>query len=277
MQQTITELPETEIKFELKAGFPFAEVGKLYSASIEEANMFRFLKENRETDDLHVKKLNNSFDKDSYLYTPLIVNKDLFIIDGQNRFKAWRDYCTENPEKKFNILFIVVPHFGGAEAKKLNCVPSKKWTINNHIDSHIKLDKPDYIKLNEFSKTYGFDMVTSYFLLSGKTSRTNGKGFASLKEGSFEITDENLNRANEIANIITTQFNCYNKNTLLAFVVSFVKLRSQNKYDEERFLRNFPEHFAELQGRTGEKWIYDGLVRIHNHGSKGGRIELPRM
>ena len=48
---------------------------------------FKTLKGNRNVNKLHVRRLKESF-KEAYLLSPIIVNQNFEIIDGQHRFEA---------------------------------------------------------------------------------------------------------------------------------------------------------------------------------------------
>ena len=48
---------------------------------------FRFMKGNRDVSSLHLERLIASM-REKYVPTPIIVNKDNEIIDGQHRFNA---------------------------------------------------------------------------------------------------------------------------------------------------------------------------------------------
>lgn len=53
-------------------------------------NLFKSLKGNRNVNKLHVQRLKESF-KGDYLMSPIIVNQNYEIIDGQHRFNAAKD------------------------------------------------------------------------------------------------------------------------------------------------------------------------------------------
>ena len=64
--------------------------------------------------------------------------------------------------------------------------------------------------------------------------------------------------------------NVYGKYKSGQFVSAWIRLKRTKGYDHNHFVTNFLDHYNEdIPGRSGEKMIYDGLVRIYNFNKRG--------
>lgn len=145
-------------------------------------DMFDKVKGNREVNEPHLKRLQESILENNLLFAnPIIVSGDYAVIDGQHRLEVAR-------KNNLDIYYIIVPDKEALKVvKKLN-TRVKSWSLGNFIDSNIELGIVDYQILKDFSKKYGITPSIAADLLQGKTSGyTRSHASAELKEGNFKI------------------------------------------------------------------------------------------
>lgn len=108
-------------------------------------DQFKLLKGNRTVNMLHVEKLKLSFAR-KYLLSPIIVNENFEIIDGQHRFMAAK-------ELKLPVWYIAVGGYSLMDIQIYNTNASN-WKKKDFLNMYVDLGKPAYIKFKEFMDTY---------------------------------------------------------------------------------------------------------------------------
>ena len=139
--------------------------------------LFKTLDGNRQLNTLHLKRLIKSMEK-SALFSPIIVNENHEVIDGQHRLEALKSL-------KLPVHYIVIRGYGLREVQILNA-NSKTWNADDFMNGYCDLGFKDYITYKEFKDNYGFDHNSCMTLLAWGTSGKNVKDFY---EGNFKILD----------------------------------------------------------------------------------------
>jgi hypothetical protein len=106
---------------------------------------FVILAGNRKPNDIHVKRLSNSFKK-NYLFSPILINEKWQIIDGQHRFLAAK-------ELGLPIYYIIVPGYGLNEVQILN-TNSSNWKKEDYLKAYCDLGVENYLKMNQFMQEF---------------------------------------------------------------------------------------------------------------------------
>lgn len=114
---------------------------------------FKFLDGNRDVS--HSDVIEDSCKRFAQLLSPIIVNEQYYIIDGQNRFAAFKNLGLP-------IYYIVAEGYGIKECIELN-VSSKNWGIDDYVRSYAKRGYESYILLEEMQKKYG-KILTKQFV-----------------------------------------------------------------------------------------------------------------
>ena len=86
--------------------------------------LFKILGGNRTIKPKHVIELKESFSK-KYLISPILVNEEYEIIDGQHRYLAAQDL-------NLPIHYIICKGYGLQEVQMLNSI-NKKWTAYDYL------------------------------------------------------------------------------------------------------------------------------------------------
>lgn len=157
--------------------------------------LFKMLNGNRPLNELHVRRLMESF-KMEYLLSPVIVNKNMEIIDGQHRLEAAK-------RLGLPINYIKTNGYGLMEVQLLN-TSNKNWGKIEYLNSYCDLGIKSYLQLKEFMNTYPIFGISAAEKIMTNTIggvnnrgsyRINGKEVGRVKNfemGKFEVNDIKL-------------------------------------------------------------------------------------
>lgn len=146
---------------------------------------FKTLQGNRNVNKLHVRRLRESF-KEAYLLSPIIVNQQLEIVDGQHRFEAAQ-------ELGLPINFIICNDYSLKEVQLLN-TNMKNWKKEDYLNAYCDLGMPEYLKFRNFMRRFpdfgisACETILTNKLNAGYISATSVelKGVIN-KEGSYAV------------------------------------------------------------------------------------------
>lgn len=111
----------------------------------EDYSRFKYLKKNREVSSAHVSKLVNSIKiKNLMRDLPIIVNQNMEILDGQNRFEALKIL-------KLPVYYKFAIDMSDNDISLINSM-SKRWTLEDYLHQYSSNGKDSYIKLSEFMR-----------------------------------------------------------------------------------------------------------------------------
>jgi len=134
--------------------------------STNDYSKFKTLQGNRNVNKLHVKRLKESF-KEAYLLTPIVVNQDYQIIDGQHRFQAAK-------EMSLPINFIVCNNYSLKEVQLLN-TNMKNWKKEDYLNAYCDLGFSEYLKFRNFMKMFPeFGILSCETILTNTTTGSGG-------------------------------------------------------------------------------------------------------
>jgi len=116
-----------------------SEVGKVYKT--DDYSLFKLSKFNRNVI-LKKEMLNQAREG---LISPIIVNEDFVVIDGQHRFTAAK-------EVKVPIEYIVKPGLGKHDIVRMNTI-QRKWSMVDYVEAFANQGLNEYIRLAELIKS----------------------------------------------------------------------------------------------------------------------------
>lgn len=136
--------------------------------------LFKFRQDNRVISASHVKKLINSIKKQNLLsLSPIIVNSNFEVVDGQHRLEAAR-------ELNIDIYYLIDDEFSSESMIILN-TNQKKWTANDYLKYWVDHGNDHYIKFENTSKKHNWRYFTTLSILSCYSKETVEK----FKKGEF--------------------------------------------------------------------------------------------
>ena len=144
---------------------------------------------NRQVLNDRVKKILESYDKIGCLPTPIIVNENYEILDGQGRFKA-------NKERNLPIDYIIVKKGSIEDCREINQA-NTPWGEEDYIESHALTGNINYIRAKELHKEYKytylgiFDFAYNYLHCGGVKKQTYCNGTFRISDETFEFLKEN--------------------------------------------------------------------------------------
>ena len=149
--------------------------------------MFKTLDGNRTVNKLHVSRLKESF-KTAYLLSPILINQQNQIIDGQHRFEAAKALGLP-------INYIICNDYGLKEVQILN-TNMKNWKKEDYLHAYCDLNKPEYLQFRNFMRRFNeFGIATCEIMLIDRSNGKQGKiegmrcKIKYFEEGELEIPD----------------------------------------------------------------------------------------
>lgn len=179
-------------------------IGNVYTT--DDLSIFKILEGNRNVEASRVKKIKESMIKNGYIHSPIIVNENMEVIDGQGRLEALKSLGLPAEYVVFTGLTV-------KECIALNAYQTG-WTLMDYIESFADRGNKSYEFLLHLIKKYK-DLNNGICLnaLTGTTGNNSGT-MKLIKAGEFECTGDQYEKADE----------------LLGYVMRFIKpIKNFNK------------------------------------------------
>ena len=218
-------------------------------------NLFSILKGNRLINKAHLNRLKKSIEEES-LCVPIIVNENYEIIDGQNRYSAWKDL-------KLPVYFIVAKGYGLTQVQRLNS-NIKNWDNDDFMECYCQLEDEQYLKYRVFKQTYGFGHYECIAMLTGYY-KGNGLSFTRFRTGTFKI--KNYKKACDMAEKIILIQPYYDGYKRRSFVSAMLHLLENKNFDITRLIQKLKYQQSKLVHCTNKQQYLSILQDIYNYKS----------
>lgn len=213
---------------------------------------FKIMKGNRDVNKLHVKRLKESFNE-KYLLSPIVVNENYEIIDGQHRFAAAK-------EMGLPVNFIVCNGYSLKEVQLLN-TNMKNWRKEDYLNAYCDLGYPAYLKFREFMDNYpDFGLAAAEVLLTQKLtnnrntkspeikSESNKSGTYSVRyfqEGELEIPNYAISVEHaEMIMMVKPYYDGFNR---ALFIRAMIGIFKNDLYSHSKFIQRISSNPGVLQ------------------------------
>ena len=205
-------------------------------------NMFNIIKENRSTHQGHVAKIMKSLKEVSLMEDiPILVDKQMNVIDGQHRLEAcklldipiWYKICD----------IINVNHIA-----KINST-NKSWKAEDYLKQYCEMNNENYIKFYKFMQWSGVDSVNmalkfikncvSYFKSGNGDSDTGVRGqlYGVFNDGTFIYPEDDTEARKRVISFKEFNKYCgkpYNRSAIVAYDI----ISKTKGYDNKKMMRN---------------------------------------
>jgi len=204
---------------------------KIYKTT--EYSIFKNIKANRMISSTNYSKLVRSM-SEKQLVTPICVNENMEIIDGQHRYLAAK-------ELKLPVFYYIEEGYREEEMKRANLV-SSNWKKNDFLNMFINQGDAKYIKIKEFMDEYGIvvsDMIKIIAAIREDNYRETGLAF---EEGTLIVTDADFIDIHNFLESLSLfkDFKQYNKSKFISaylelyFHASYNHSQMRDKYDKRK-------------------------------------------
>ena len=147
-----------------------------------EYHLFHQLAENRRLREKHVLALMAAIERKNLLEdNPLLVTKDLVIIDGQHRLEA-------ATRLGLPVYYKVTTKATADDVAMLNST-NANWMMQDYLDHFIAQGNPDYIAVKEFADEHGILPYNAIGLLSGNSAQPGQKEIKTFEAGGFHVVN----------------------------------------------------------------------------------------
>lgn len=220
--------------------------------STNDYSIFKGMDGNRDVDEQHVLQLQKLMLANGNLTYefPIVVNSEMYVIDGQHRLKALQDLGWE-------VGYIVQDQATIETVRAINR-GNRNWSWRDVANSYAKLGNKEYEWFLWFTETYNLTLGAATAFTTGFT-RGSRKSFM---DGSFKITHktEAVNRAEQYAQIREEA-----GVDSAAFAAAFAEVNKSPYYDHERMSRKVAELAQTIPERATVADYKRKFEEVFNH------------
>jgi len=215
---------------------------------------FKTLGGNREVSKLHLARLKKSM-QDNHLISPILVNENMQIIDGQHRFAAAK-------ELNLPIYYFIVHGYGLKEVQTLNA-NSKNWGANDYLDGYVDMGKEPYVKYKHFITKYKLGHQATRRILYG---HDNGGAAKVFFNGDFKIRD--WDKAIKIAEYLESLKPFYAGYKRRSFISAVIALLDNPNFDPAHFYTQAEKNismFYDCPSMAAYKEMIENIYNYRKH------------
>lgn len=233
-------------------------------------DQFKFIEKNRSINKSHLLKLINKIQIENLTYVnPIIVDKDMNIIDGQHRFLACK-------ELNFPFYYVIDDDYNENKMVMLN-TDKLNWSLDDWIHLYCESNKQEYISLKNFLDKYKLPISLALAWLDLKEIDLNR---SSLKDGSFVFY---MNKMTQSSLDLTMELIDYLKNNNFKpqriyrqkpFHVACKKFFSSEPVDAKYFFERLSMQPIRIAYSLTWQQYFDSLVEIYNFHSKKRKLSV---
>ncbi|MEK6829851.1 MAG: ParB N-terminal domain-containing protein [Nanoarchaeota archaeon] len=221
----------------------------------EDYGVFKLNEFNR--DPSHYKKIKEAIKKnDQAKYMPILVDKNMNIVDGQNRYLACK-------ELKKPIYFIVSKEIHINDAPDINSA-AKNWSMTDYVRHYAKRGREPYIKMLDLAAKYG--QRISVIAQFGKLKEGSRSHSENVRAGIFEFKSGVDVEAFFKHMSIFQQYYYYAKKE--RFIRAAVKLYSHKEYNPAVMEKKLRLASAIVHEQPRTDLMLEELVKLYNYHSR---------
>jgi hypothetical protein len=202
----------------------------------------------------HYKKVLESIKENDYTkYQPILVNKKMEIVDGQNRFLACRDLGIP-------IHFIVSETINILAAADINKA-SKNWNSMDYVQHYAKRGRESYIDLLDICAKY--DQKLSVVQQFGKLTNNHKSSAECVKAGDFQFKKEvDIDAFFKHVQIFSEYYSFSKQDKFV------LKLYLAKGYSETRMTKKLRSASAVVHEQPRQDLMTIELLKLYNYHSK---------
>lgn len=224
---------------------------------------FKFLKGNRPLVPGKVKKLEKSVlgGLNLFKYCPILVNEQMFVIDGQHRLEACKIL-------KLPVYYVMVEKISLLQIAELNDCASK-WKTTDFFNCFIETGNDDYVTLQKFCNKHGLAVSIAAALLMYGSASEGGNAVENFRAGKFKVNHPE--KANKIMKHVT-EYTPVAEDVILkdrSFIRAIQLLMSCDKYVHGEVVAKLVSKKYQLSKKSTYK---DYILHIEEQYNRGNSI-----
>lgn len=212
---------------------------------------FKNIGGNRTKNLSHINRLKQSM-SENYLFTVILVNEKLEIIDGQHRFEVIQ-------ELKLPLYYVIQEGYSLNEVHILN-QNAKNWTSEDYLEGYCDLGYDDYLKFKAFKEKYKLTMNSCLTLLV--TGNSNNV-LSSFKNGEINIGNYALS-CDRIEKILSVS-RYYEGVRRRTFIGAMVSLLKNKNFSFDVFMNKLKRQPTSLVDCVNVETTIELIEKIYNN------------
>lgn len=242
----------------------------------------KYIDNNRfKLDQKHIDKLAKSISKFGANISPVLLTKDNYILDGQNRVKAY-EKTVENGESNSLYVARFDVNYKGNESyfkSMLSEVNNKveKWKAEDWLAHH--LDNENYKKLNELWQKYPEYTLTALRSISTTNTDTGGTISNAFKEGTYvyDLSETKQVILDKVTVLIHQDYPIPAKVWKQGAVLKALSaLSGDPAFDVERMFDQIYKNLGTFQVQSGQANWCGYFKALHNKGLKDSSKKIKK-
>jgi len=212
------------------------------------------MKGNRNVNPMNLKRISESMKKNC-LFSPILVNDKMEIIDGQHRLLALK-------EQKKEVYFIIVPNYSVNEVHILN-TNSSNWKKEDYLLGYVDMGLRPYIQFKQLWDEFSnFGIKTCLAIISYHNSDKYNpqKSFESGNLTPFDL-QSSINTAKKISDF--KKF--YEGYTKPSFAIAIMQCLKNDFYEHSVMMAKLSRLPKQITDQTNAKNYLFQLEEIYNY------------
>jgi hypothetical protein len=205
----------------------------------------------------HYKKVRDSIRENDYtMYQPILVDKHMNIVDGQNRFLA----CKELGLPVYFIVSRDIHIFAAADINQA----SKNWTMTDYVQHYSKRGNEAYTKMIDLAAKYG--QRISVIAQFGKFSDSARSYSEIVRKGNFQFREDmDIEAFFQHAAHFQTYYHFAKKER---FIRALLKIYTLKEYKPEVMNKKLRIASGIIKDQPRVEMIVDELLKLYNYKSR---------
>lgn len=201
---------------------------------------FKNIQGNRTLNERKIDKIINDIEDgfDMLRYCPIIVDKDMNVIDGQHRLQVARDLGS-------NIWYVISDTISLHEIAKMN-TNTERWKPKDFIHCYCENGIQSYYDLKEYMKAYKIPLMASIDLLMNGNIATGGKKSTVEKFETGKFVVNYKQQAEEIG-LLIQRFDKYPGYLSRNFIAAIQRVLASNKCQMDKLITKFEKIIQHLK------------------------------
>jgi hypothetical protein len=231
----------------------------------KEYKKFSFITGNRTINETKVKRIIKDIDEGLNMlkYCPIVVTKDMKIIDGQHRYTVCKIL-------KCPVHYIIADEITLNGIAKVNS-RTERWKPIDFVKCYIETGNKDYEILMRFIVDYDLPVSSALYLLNNGIAESNS---SKIYMDAFERGQFKAKHEKEAEHIMTwiNQFDEFSGRTTRHFITAICILLRANKCDMNELMSKYNAKKEALDFKGSYKEYLINLEEIYNRNMQKRRV-----